>query len=331
MSGRAISLLAFLLVLGAASPPPARGDARTAVRRPFELGKKLFNRGRFLEAVTAFKAAYAIQPHRVIEYNIALSYARAGKPVEALPWLRRYQQGATAQDPPLDPALQQVPLRVGTLVVKVGDPAAAIYVDGRLVGRVRVEIVAEPGQRAVDVRLGDRVLARRIIDVVAGKENVWEITSAERPPPERRAEPAAVPRPVRPAEPLAARRSERPLAPVPPPPRPRRVRARLHWAWFATVTALAAGAAAGAAAFSVMNRNAYDGFLEDRTNAALRRDGVRYQVTANALWGTAAGLALGAAVLSLFTRWRPTERPGAVGVLPVVGPGAFGLELSLPH
>ena len=56
-----------------------------------------------------------------------------------------------------------------------------------------------------------------------------------------------------------------------------------------------------------------------------RDEGLRYQTLTNVMWGIAGAAALSAAVIAIFTRWKRTERPNRVQVLPVLTPGGVGV------
>jgi tetratricopeptide (TPR) repeat protein len=67
------------------SPPPcSAGDPTACGRAQFEAGTHAFERGDYEIAAAAFQAALALRPHPVIRYNLALCWARLGKPNAAL-------------------------------------------------------------------------------------------------------------------------------------------------------------------------------------------------------------------------------------------------------
>jgi len=71
-----------------AEPCLSGDDDTTCGRRQFEAGTRAFERGEFEVARRAFQAALSLRPHPVIRYNLALSWARLGKPSAALAELR---------------------------------------------------------------------------------------------------------------------------------------------------------------------------------------------------------------------------------------------------
>src|SRR5690606_19463040 len=53
-------------------------------------GQRLYNNGRYAEAAVEFERSYVAVPAAATLYGMALSYERAGKPVEAVRALERY-------------------------------------------------------------------------------------------------------------------------------------------------------------------------------------------------------------------------------------------------
>lgn len=80
------ALVAFLLVLGTATPALAQADARTAYRE----GVKAYNLGEFNRAVELFKKAYELKEDPVFLFNIAQAYRLAGDAGQALFFYRSY-------------------------------------------------------------------------------------------------------------------------------------------------------------------------------------------------------------------------------------------------
>ena len=58
-------------------------DPRAEAASRFDRGIRLFDEGDFAVALAEFKRAYAIAPHPLVLYNMALAYAALGKTVEA--------------------------------------------------------------------------------------------------------------------------------------------------------------------------------------------------------------------------------------------------------
>jgi tetratricopeptide (TPR) repeat protein len=80
--------LAFLLVLGAASP--ARADDAATAREHYQKGTSFYDLGRYPEAIKEFEAAYEIKNDPALLYNLAQSHRLAGNSDQALHFYRTY-------------------------------------------------------------------------------------------------------------------------------------------------------------------------------------------------------------------------------------------------
>lgn len=307
--------IAFPLVLGSRPTQAAPADKQLA-RRHFARGKRHFLAGEYAKAVRAFEQAYHHRPHRVILFNIALAQARRGKALAAATQLRLYLQQAHPSDPPLPAELRRIQRRVGVLWVRVKNPLARIYIDGRFVGVGSAVLVVRPGQSAVVVKLGLRVLARKILRITAGKKHLWDLPDADATTSTTTAESTGA--------------SPAPGATTPPSGGWRRFR-RLHWGYFTATTGATVSLLIAAIATSVQARSLHDDYAADPTNTALRDQGQRTQRVSNALWGVTVASAVAAAVVAIFTRWKPAERAQRFALRPTLGLGQAGLSLHRWH
>jgi tetratricopeptide (TPR) repeat protein len=94
---RAPALL-ICLIVGFGSPHPAGASPDRRVeeaKHHFELGRSHHELGEYDAAIAEFRKAYLLQPLSLFLFNIAQSYRRAGKRVEALDFYRRF----IARDP----------------------------------------------------------------------------------------------------------------------------------------------------------------------------------------------------------------------------------------
>lgn len=271
---------------------PDRAAANAEAKKYFEEAQRHYERGRYGEAVKAFLKAYGYSKHPVIIYNLALAYAMRKEWVQAATYLRIYLQKVPDAARRLPRALRRARRKVATLTVEVPDPKAEIYVDGRRRGKGKVVVLVMPGRRAVEVRLGDRIVARKVLRLARGKEKHWELTRAswdearKKPPP-----------PVNP--PTVKRRWEL---------------GRLHWAYFAAAAGLTAAALAVSAWTSVRTKQLHDRYMDDRSNVSLYNEGNRYRDASTAMWIATGVVAAGAAALAVFTRWRGPEPEKATQV-----------------
>jgi tetratricopeptide (TPR) repeat protein len=72
--------------------PPAAGDdqALAQAKQHFEAGKAAFQARDFPAAIREFKAAAALRPSPILDYNIGLANEQLGKPKVAAKYFRRY-------------------------------------------------------------------------------------------------------------------------------------------------------------------------------------------------------------------------------------------------
>ena len=96
------ALLVVLSTLSALAPATAaaqrhRNDERRA-RRLFAEGDRLYQEGRYEEAINAFEEAYSLSERPLLLFNIANAQERLGNWVDALENLRRYYDDAPAAE-----------------------------------------------------------------------------------------------------------------------------------------------------------------------------------------------------------------------------------------
>jgi tetratricopeptide (TPR) repeat protein len=87
-STTASSIVVAALLLGSAAAQTH--DAPAEARRHYDEGTKAFNLGEFARAVNEYRAAYNINPHPALLYNIAQSYRLAGDLAHAVFFYRSY-------------------------------------------------------------------------------------------------------------------------------------------------------------------------------------------------------------------------------------------------
>jgi tetratricopeptide (TPR) repeat protein len=315
--------MSLVLLVGATAAAQPSDKARA--KKLFRAGKQLFQQKRYKKAIVQLEKAHRLWKHRVIVFNLALAHAHLGDNIRAMIYLRRFLAEAPPAERKLPRILQQVQQKVGVLVIQLPDPRAAIYVDGRLVGHGRVELVVKPGRKAIEISLGKRTVVRKSIEVPAGSEKTWELAEMPRPRPTRRRPPGTRPR-------LRPRPAVTPTGASPPAPAsaPARSSRNVHWGYFTTFTVVTAGALAAAIAMGFKTKQAHEDFVASgRTDPALHDDGVKYQRIANALWGVTAAAAVTATMLAIFTRWRRPERSTPrISVKPTIWPGGAGLTVD---
>ena len=149
----------FLFFLVVAQPTqartePANGTTDTAARA-FARGTALFKEYNYLEAIEAFEEAYRLQPHFLVQCNIARCYERSGNLVKAAESFRRCLNEGAAASPNgerVRDALLQVEKRIAWILVQSPGQGGVIYVDGRPMGAAPAQIPLNPGLRVIEVR-----------------------------------------------------------------------------------------------------------------------------------------------------------------------------------
>jgi tetratricopeptide (TPR) repeat protein len=76
----------------AGQPAPA-DDALNQAKTHFEAGKNAYNAGDYPTAIREFKAAEALRPSPVLDYNIGLANEKLGKKRVAVKYYKRYLEG----------------------------------------------------------------------------------------------------------------------------------------------------------------------------------------------------------------------------------------------
>jgi hypothetical protein len=188
-----------------------------------------------------------------------------------------------------------------------------VWIDGNRAGVGRIQKVVRRGRRSVEIREGNRVLIRKVVEVPGGGKASWSPRVAPPRQPPRRP-------PDRPP----------PRRAVTPPRQPTDTgrRARVHWAWFVATSSLAVGLAGAAIGLGVHSLQLREDLRDDPADDALRQQTKDAMVVTNVLWGAAGAAAIAAGILVIFTRWRARERRGAGWqIRPSLGPGLVGLAL----
>ncbi|MBN2131148.1 MAG: hypothetical protein JW741_16730 [Sedimentisphaerales bacterium] len=279
------STVLFIIAFGGAS---ARADERRIeAQKLFAEGQRHYKQQRYDAAIRLFLRAHGLWSHRSFLYNIALAYALKNDPILSVTYLRRYLEKAKGSERKPDTELVRARQQVCVLLVTTTNPNALIHANGRLLGRHRAELVAKPGKVTVMISIQNRAAATRTFVLTAGKKISWNPVIA-----------ALVARPAAPPS--------HPSPPGLPTPQPvrldRKGLGRLHFGYFVACASLTAASALAALATSVKAVKLNDRYVPGDEKA--RKNGIRTMNAANALWGVSGGLAVGVAVLAIFTRWK---------------------------
>lgn len=119
MVGSIVCAVPSLAQSPSGDPPVSNADDDKA--RVFYLnGERLYNEGRYEEAVVAFQSAYSLSPRPLLLFNMANAYERLGKLQEAIDTLNKYRVFA-------DPVEQDILLaRVQTLETRLAQQRARV-------------------------------------------------------------------------------------------------------------------------------------------------------------------------------------------------------------
>ena len=319
------SLVAALIVV---APAVARADAAADLaeaRARFERGAKLYQDGRYRDAIAEFEAAYRLRPHGAIHYNLAQCREKLGEWPQALRSYHDYlRELPKAEDrDQVRKAMRRIEDRlaaagVQALLVSSDPRGAEVAVDGRPRGKTPFVIALPPGSYTVTLALAGHASAARqvdlsleayaVVDVVlrpapaVAPEAVAAAGTAVAPAAAAPPAPAGSPSPGAPKPDLSAPAPDPLTADLPPPgkpaPPPKKHRV---WTWVATGAAVAA---AGAGAYYAVSAQQKSDQLRDGTYrpagdaTALAEDAESAARNANVLYGIAAGAA--AAGVTLF-------------------------------
>jgi hypothetical protein len=311
----AVGVTSFGLVGSAVAAPRGPAARRSTVTKEEAqtraLAKKHFLRAKvalaqrlYDVAIVEMQKAYALWQHPVTLFNLALAHAAKGDVIEARRNLRRYQEATGRKEEKLPALLREAMEKTGVLIVQVRDPEGIVFIDGVQVGRERVEVIVKQGRRVVEIRVGDRVARRRVIDVEGNDEKTWEVEKLVMPAPE------PLPTPSEPVGPKGLARLQ-----------------RYHLAYFVSLAAVTTASLAGAAGVSGECLRLHREFARRPYDAELAERGQTMQTAANVLWGLAAVTAVATGAMAFFTRWRRRPASERAQVLPVVVPGGAAVTV----
>ena len=200
-------------------------DATVCGRRHFLSGTDAFEKGDFASAAAAFQLAMSERPHPVIRFNLALSFARLGRPSAAIEQLKQVQT-----DPAADKDLRERADReqrsatqaLARVTFRLSDPTREqVELDGAPVKLApEGELSIDPGSHHVRVISGSSVVLDQELELAPGER--VELRVGER---SRRIDVVVVPDAAHP-KPV-----EKSPAPVPP-PQPAPAPAKLAPVWF---------------------------------------------------------------------------------------------------
>jgi hypothetical protein len=139
--------LAVLLSAASAIAQTPAPDVTRQARAHFQEGLAHAQQGDLNAALRAFEAAYAIQPHFSVLYNIGQAHASLGQPVEAAAAFERYLHDSGEDLPAnrrreVEITLASLRRRIGQLrIVAPPNSSARVWLDG---GELSADRLAEP-------------------------------------------------------------------------------------------------------------------------------------------------------------------------------------------
>ncbi len=167
----AILLCSALPFSARALEPSERERAEAAVAD----GAKMFDQGRFQDALSRYEAAYAIFPSPKIFYSMAFAYQRLGKNVPAFNSLERFLRDARDAEPK---HLAEARAELGRLTRKVAFVAiscdtdhAEVFLDGAAIGSTPLSgrMTVDPGRHEILIRSGPLGSRTKTFGAIAGR------------------------------------------------------------------------------------------------------------------------------------------------------------------
>lgn len=300
--------------------------AKLQAKKHFKQGQLLFKRHKYAQAIVEFKKAFAIRKHPAIQFNIALSYAYMSNTIAAARHSRLYLKLAKNKARQLPNVLQFVLLQTGVLIINTPDPKAEIFVDGLPAGKGKANVTVKVGKHSVDIRIGERIAARKTIEIKPREERVWDLKEIPREAPR--------PRRITPLRRVVRPPPERRVVPKVTEPVDTKGHKKLHLRWFVIASSvLVAAMATGVTLDFAVTRPTFKKYEDGgQTDESLYSKIISYRNTTIALYAVGAVAGVSAIVLAIYTRWRKKERASpAVTLTPAVGPGNLGFSLRWDH
>lgn len=213
----ATAAIAASATIAATSARSAFADEPATVKREadrhFKNGVRLFDEGKYSEALAEFEQAYALESHPLVLYNLAAAHRALSQYAQAVDFYNRFlaegkgvvraKQLARGQR-----ELSEVLRLIAKIDVTTDPEGAVVSVDGRTVGPSPLgqPLILGPGDHVVRATLEGHESAERAIRVAAGDSLEVALTLAKVPeaPAEVRPEPGPEPE-------MAVRTTVRPM------------------------------------------------------------------------------------------------------------------------
>jgi len=226
------------------APAPKTARVRKEARKHFAEGTRLYKRGQYREAIAEFQAAYNLQPHSVVLFNLAQCHEKLGELQEALEAYEQYlKQEPSAPDGANVAAMVanlKQRLSVQRLEIETQPAGAAVSLDGVPGGKTPYAAPHPLGKHAVELSLSGYETVKKQVSLGADAPLRLELVLTPTPTP------TPTPTGTRPASPAASSATAS-SAPRPAIPAPEGARSDLEartsqdkprrWTWIAAGTA----------------------------------------------------------------------------------------------
>lgn len=141
----------------------------------FQQGNRRFEKRQLDDAIRLYRKAYALWPHPIILFNMAINLGFLSNPLGAAEMFRKvleYQPGPISQERYDEAALNYKRLmrQLSTLRIRCSMPGAEVFVDGKALGVAPLDMVLtlDPGRHLVAARMKEKVPYSAEIDLKAG-------------------------------------------------------------------------------------------------------------------------------------------------------------------
>lgn len=181
-------LLALLLALTGTGAQAADTADRTAARRAFERGTRLYQQARYAEAAASFEEAYRRVPNGVVLYNLGQCYEKLGEWDKALSSYREYLRlvpGAEDREG-VEGLIANLETRLEATrrpqVTVASEPAGAqVHLDGQPRGQTPWSAPVEVGPHELELTLPGYLTLKRALEVRAGEPLQLQLVLAPAP------------------------------------------------------------------------------------------------------------------------------------------------------
>jgi hypothetical protein len=291
-----------------AEPPSCAAGDRDCGRQAFAQGTSLFDQQEYEQARRWFLSARSAAPHPIISFNLALCYARLGKPSLVRAELQPLLAGEALEDNLRVRAAQELAAAEASLAhlrVESAEPGSnVIELDGRQVDAPTGELVVDPGLHRLRISSRGLVIFAQELTLAPGEHLQLRVTNRS-----RAIDVVVVPAPV-----SAPARGAAPQTDLPK-------RGGLSPAWF-YVSGSATLLLGGAALWSGLDVNsAHDDYRRDLPRLSQAEadervvDGHARERRTNWLLGVTAIAATGTALIGIaLVDWQPKRSAGAASL-----------------